>query len=158
MLTIVWTIVDNCGQLWTMAPIWSLTKGRAEGTRWTDGLRWRQSRVNEGFWLNRPPSSISSPPLSTPSLIFSSPHNKRFAAADVVHLILVEVFSPKRFWIVLNPKLLLVCLAAAALVALVESGSLSKLGVILLCLILAPAADPKRIHYAKYKNKQIITN
>ena len=76
----------------------------------------------------------------------------------MVHLILVEVFSPKRFWIVLNAKLLLVCLAAAALVALVESGSLSKLGVILLCLIFAPAADPKRIHYAKYKNKQTITN
>ena len=56
----------------------------------------------------------------------------------------MEVFSPKRFWIVLNPKLLLVCLAAAALVALVESGSLSKLGVILLCLIFAPAADPKK--------------
>ena len=76
----------------------------------------------------------------------------------MVHLILVEVFSPKRFWIVLNPKLLLVCLAAAALVALVESGSLSKLGVIPLCLIFAPAADSKRIHYAKYKNKQTITN
>ena len=72
----------------------------------------------------------------------------------MVHLLLVEVFSPKRFWIVLNPKLLLVCLATAALVALVESGSLSKLGVIPLCLIFAPAADPKRIHYAKSKTNR----
>ena len=56
---------------------------------------------------------------------------------------------------VLNRKLLLVCLATAALVALVESGSLlSKLGVIPLCLIFAPAADLKRIHYAKYKTNR----
>ena len=159
MLTIVWETVDNCGQLWTMAPIWSLTKGRAEGTRWTDGPRWRQSRVNEGFWLNQPPSSISSsPPLSTPIPNFLFTTQQTIACCWCGAPYIGGGFSPKRFWMVLNRKQLLVCLATAALVALVESGSLSKLGVIPLCLIFAPAADPKRIHYAKYKNKQTIRN
>ena len=155
----LWTIVDNFGQLWTMAPIWSLTKGRAEGTRWTDGPRWRQSRVNEGFGPNGPPSSISSSPsLSTPIPNFLFTTQQTIACCWCGAPYIGGGFFPKEVLDCSEPKLLLVCLAAAALVALVESGSLSKLGVILLCLIFAPAADPKRIHYAKYKNKQFIRN